>query len=732
MRKFCSDLEIERKIDSLLRKMTVEEKAGQLNQVGPSPVGGFEISLEEKQKMLAEGKITEEEFDRFLSEEKWDEQEDDIRTGRVGSFLGVRDARRRNHLQKIAVEQSRLGIPLLFGMDVIHGHRTMFPIPLAESCSWDETLFERTAQAAAVEAAADGIHWTFAPMLDIARDARWGRIAEGAGEDPYLASRYAAAKVRGFQGDDLTDPARILACAKHFIAYGAAIGGRDYNSADISLQTLWEVYMPPFIAACESGVATYMAAFNDLNGIPCSVNSYLLQDVLRDKLGFEGLVVSDAGSIWECIAHGVVADRKDAGKQALIAGIAIDMVSRCYLDFVPDMVLSGEIPEERLDEAVRQVLRLKYAKGLFDQPYTDETLEEKVTLCPEHRALARDAARKSMVLLKNNGILPMKKDCKIAVVGELSDIGSEMLGTWTLYGKGEETVTFIDALKTRNISFVYAPCCGVETPLDRQALQAVIIDADVVIAMVGELRDMSGEASSLSYIGLAGDQDEMLRLIKESNKPLVTVLVNGRPMAVGNAVSYSDAVLEAWHGGTETGNAIVDILFGDYNPSARLTTTFPNASGECPIYYNHVSTGRPTSDVRHSCKYIDSPLKPLYPFGYGLSYTTYTYNNLEVKALEDTLEVIVEVMNDGNMAGEETVQLYVQDVLASRARPVRELKGFKKIYLQPGELQKVSLSVPVNSLGFYNDSMEYIVEPGEFKIYVGHDSEAELCQSVVL
>lgn len=724
--------ETEKKIDDLLARMTLEEKTGQLNQVGPSPVGGFEISMEEKKRMLAEGKITEEELAHFLSEEKWDEQEDDIRAGRVGSFLGVHGAERCNHLQKVAVEQSRLGIPLLFGMDVIHGHRTMFPIPLAESCSWDEELFERTAQAAALEAAADGIHWTFGPMLDIARDARWGRIAEGAGEDPYLVSRYAAAKVKGFQGDDLTDPTRILACAKHFIAYGAAIGGRDYNSADISLQTLWEVYMPPFIAACESGAATYMAAFNDINGVPCTVSSYLLQDVLREKLGFEGLVVSDAGAVGECIDHGVAADRKDAGKQALLAGVAIDMVSRCYLDYLPELVRSGEVPMERLDEAVRQVLRVKFAKGLFEHPYTDPGLTEKVTLCEKHRALAREAARKSMVLLKNNGILPLKKSCRIVLVGELADLGREQLGTWTLFGKAEEAVTLAGALAGQGVNYSYVPCCGVELPLDKNALLSAVAEADVVIAAVGEMKDMSGEASSLSNIGLVGDQSEMLRTIRESGKPLVTVLMSGRPQAVGDAVAWSDAVLEAWHSGTEAGNGIADILFGDYNPSGRLTATFPNSSGECPVYYNHVPTGRPVSTVRHTCKYLDAPLKPLFSFGYGLSYTSYTYGNLSVKAEDDRLEAVVEVENTGAMAGEETVQLYVRDVLASRARPIRELKGFRKVFLKPGEKREVTIQVPISALGFYDDHMNYVVEKGEFRIYVGHDSETELCESVWL
>lgn len=732
MKKFCRNSETESKIDFLLQQMTLEEKAGQLNQVGPSPVGGFEISVEEKKKMYEEGVISKEEYERMMSDVQWDSQEDDVRAGRVGSFLGVCGSICCNHLQHVAVEESRLGIPLLFGMDVIHGHRTMFPIPLALSCSWDESLAEESSRIAAAEAAADGIHWTFAPMLDIARDARWGRIAEGYGEDPYLTSRFAAASVHGFQGDDLSNPDRILACAKHFVAYGAATGGRDYNSADISLQTLWDIYMPPFIAACESGVATYMAAFNDLAGIPCTVNTYLLQDVLRDKLGFEGFVVSDAGGIWECIPHGVVADRREAAKEALMAGVALDMVSRCYIEHLPELVQSGEVPEERLDEAVRQVLRLKYAKGLFDNPYTDTSKYDQVVLSEENRQMARNAARKSMVLLKNEGVLPLKKDCRIALVGELASQGKELLGTWNLYGRGEETITLPQALENRGANYRYVPCCGVKTPLDKEALRSAIADADVVIAVVGELEDMSGEASSLSYLGLAGDQNDMLRMIKESGKTLVTVLANGRPMAIREAVDYSDALLEAWHAGTETGNAVMDILFGDYNPSGRLTTTFPNSTGECPTYYNRVPTGRPASTVRHTCKYMDAPLKPLFPFGYGLSYTQYAYSNLRVKVEQDVISATVDVENCKDVAGEETVQLYVRDVVASMVRPIRELKGFCKVFLQPGEKKEITIQVPVSSLGFHNRDMNYVVEAGEFIIYVGHDSEAELCESIVL
>ena len=724
--------ETEKKIDRLMQQMTLEEKIGQLHQVGPSPVGGFEITLQEKQKMLEQGKITKEEYDRFFLNSKWDKEEDNIRKGRIGSFLGIHGAEKCNHLQRVAVEQSRLGIPLLFGLDVVHGFRTVFPIPLAESCSWDEEMFEQTARISAVEATAAGLNWTFAPMIDIARDARWGRIAEGAGEDPYLTARFAAAKVRGFQGEDFSSPDTIVACAKHFIAYGAAIGGRDYNSADMSLRTLWEIYMPPFIAACKAGVATFMASFNDLNGVPCTVNTWLLQDVLRDKLGFEGFVVSDAGAIWECIEHGVVADRKDAALKALNAGMAVDMVSHCYSEHLADLVAEGKVSMERLDIAVRQVLRVKFAKGLFEHPYVDATKEKEILICQKHRDIAREAARGSAVLLKNNGILPLGEEQRIAVVGELADNAKEMLGTWAGRSRAEETVSLLEGLRRRGLTVSYAPCCSVNTPFDKKQLEEVLADADVVIAAVGELADMSGEASSLSYIGLHGEQEKMIQAIKESGKPFVTVLFNGRPLAIGNVVEQSDAVLEAWHLGTEAGNAIGDILYGDYNPSGRLTTTFPNNSGECPLYYNHMSTGRPTSEVRHTCKYMDAPLKPLFPFGYGLSYTSYAYENLQIVDNGTSFEVSVAVTNTGSRAGKETVQLYVHDVLAGSVRPVRELKAFRKVFLQPGECKTVKLSVPVDSLGFYTETMEYVVEPGEFKVYVGHDSETTLCQSFFL
>lgn len=723
---FTVSSEEEKKIETLIAKMTVDEKIGQLNQVGPSPVGGFEISLKEKRLMLQEGKITKEEFERDLQGVQWDTRESDVRDGKIGSFLGMRGVEKCNHMQRIAVEESRLGIPLFFGLDVVHGLRTIFPIPLAESCSFDENLFEQTARVSAKEAAATGIKLTFAPMIDVCRDARWGRIAEGAGEDTYLTSRFASAKVRGFQGDDIAKSDRIAACAKHFVAYGAAIGGRDYNSADMSLQTLWETYLPPFKGAVDSGVATFMTSFNDLNGEPCTTSNYLLKNILRGKWDFGGAVISDSGAIGELIEHGTASDKSEAAKQALCAGIDIDMSSMCYTDHLKDSVLNGDIPMEVLDDAVRRVLKFKFALGLFDHPYTDESAGEKMYLCDEHIKLAREAGRRSIVLLKNDGILPLESSQKIAVVGELAAIRKEMLGTWAAMGRGSEAVCLLDGFAERNIAVTYEECCKVTGTFDRSALEKAVKDADVVIAAVGEYADMSGEASSLCNIGLHGEQEKMLSALKELGKPFVTVMFNGRPLAVPKAAELSNALVEAWHLGSQAGNSICDVLFGDYNPSARLTATFPNHSGECPIYYNHVSTGRPTSEIRHSCKYMDAPLKPLFPFGYGLSYTEYEYKDFSIKQDGERLCAQVTVKNTGKVAGEETVQLYAHMRKADRVRPIRELKAFCKVFLGAGEEKRVSLLVDRSAFKYYDMQMNLNDGKGLIDFYIGHDSTAEL------
>ena len=719
-------LEIEEKITELINKMTLDEKIGQLNQLGPSPLGGFEISLKEKKQMLEAGRITKEEFEAEVSEMKWDDREDDIREGKIGSFLSIRNVQKVNRFQKIAVNESRLGIPLLIGLDVVHGLRTIFPIPLAESCAFDEEVYEKSAEIAARETASMGINWTFAPMVDIARDARWGRIAEGAGEDTYLTSRFAAAKVRGFQGKDLSAPDRIVACAKHFAAYGAAEGGRDYNSANMSLQTLWETYMPPFKAAVDAGVATIMGAFNDINGIPCTTNPYLYNEVLRNMWDYDGMVVSDSCAISECLLHGNVETRADAAMETINAGLDMDMHSKCFIENLKDLVLAGKVSTETLDKAVRNVLRIKFAAGLFDHPFVDETLPEKVLLCEEHRAAALDAALKSIVLLKNNGVLPLNKKAKITVIGELAESRSDMLGTWAAMGQAEDCISLLDGLKNQGFEVTYERGFNVSGELDSDAILNAIEGADIVIAAMGETKDMSGEASSLADIGLHGRQNEAAKLVKTAGKPLVCVLFNGRPLAIEELNDTADAIVEAWHLGNEAGNAVAKVLFGDYNPTGRLTTTFPRHTGQCPLYYNHVPTGRPASAVQHSCKYYDIPVEPVFPFGFGLSYTEYDYSDLKVQVLGDKIAATVSVKNTGAVDGTETVQLYVRDKVASLVRPVKELKGFKKVSLNAGEEKQVTIEVNKNDLGYYNAKMEYVVEPGKFTLWMGHDSSCEL------
>ncbi len=720
------------KINKLLDEMTIDEKIGQLNQVGPSPVGGFEISLKELDKMLKSGRISQQEYENSVRGMYSDLREEEVRQGKIGSFLGVKGVDKCNKLQHIAVDESRLGIPLLIGLDIVHGYRTIFPIPLAESCCWDEDMFEKTSSIAAKETAASGINWTFAPMIDVARDARWGRIAEGAGEDTYLTSCFAKAKVRGFQGNELSNPEKIISCAKHFVAYGAAIGGRDYNTADVSLQTVFETYLPPFEAAVNEGAASIMSSFNDLNGVPCTTNSFLFQEILRKNWKFNGLVVSDAGAIGECVNHGTASDKKDAAYQALKAGIDIDMNSSSFSDNIKLLLEQGKITIDDIDRAVSNVLRIKIESGLFENPYTDEALGEKLYLCEEHKSLARDSARKSIVLLKNDGVLPLEKNIKIAVVGELANMRLEMLGTWRGMGCEQETVSLIDGLRENGINFVFEPCCSVDGFFDKEKLLTVIKDVDIVIAAVGEYQNMSGEAASLRNIDLHGRQNEMLKAIFDEGKKLITVLFNGRPLAITEAVNNSNAVVEAWQLGSQAGNAICDVIFGDYNPSGRLTTTFPNNSGECPIYYNHVSTGRPTSEIKHSCKYMDSPLTPLFPFGFGLSYTDYQYDNLVLSKAKDEISVSVDVRNIGSVEGTETVQVYVKDCVASRTRPVRELKAFKKVTLKPSELKTVKMVVPKDSLMFYDANMKKVFETGDFEFFVGHDSTAVLSKIVTI
>ncbi|NHC42514.1 glycosyl hydrolase [Bacillus sp. MM2020_1] len=725
----------ENKINELISKMTLEEKVGQLTQIVPSLFGAFEEIITK----LVEGEIS---FQEFQAMEK-NYHKDEIKEGILGSMGGVTGAEISNELQKIAVEESRLGIPLLFGLDVIHGYKTIFPIPLAEACSWDMELIEKTAEIAAKETSAAGIHWTYAPMVDISRDSRWGRVAEGAGEDTYLASVIAAARVKGFQGEDLSNAESILACAKHFAAYGGAVGGRDYNTVDMSLQTLHEVYLPPFKAAANAGVATFMSAFNDLNGIPCTVNNYLLTDVLREQFGFKGFVVSDANSIAECVIHGSSVDRKEASKKALLAGLEVDMSHGTYQQDLPEQINNGDIPEEVLNEAVRRVLRVKFHLGLFDNPYrTNKEIEAKTLLAPEHVGVAREMAQRSIVLLKNeDNILPLKKNLKkIAVIGPLADNKKEMLGTWAITGDPEEVVTVLSGIQSivdKDTEIVFSKGCEVtgDEGIDFNTAVQIASESDVIIAVVGENADMSGEASSRMDLNLPGRQEDLLKALHQTGKPVVVVLINGRPLAIPWAAENVSAIVEAWQLGIQSGNAVADVLFGDYNPSGKLVATFPYSVGQVPIYYNHSKTGRPAGKVKFTSKYIDGPAEPLYPFGFGLSYTTFKYENLVIEpevTKESLATLYVDVINTGERAGEEIVQLYVSDVVASRVRPVKELKGFKKIMLQPGERRTVTFDLPINNLGFYNEAMEYVVEPGLFKVTVGSNSQAGLDGSFIV
>lgn len=725
--------EIEKKIDELMSKMTLEEKIGQICQIGPSPVGGFEITEEQAAQLLKDRSISQATYEAIINHTMMDSREDDVRNGKVGSFIGIKDANTTNHLQKIAVEESRLGIPLIMGLDVIHGHKTIFPTPLAQACSFDDETFVESTAIAAKEAAEDGIHWTYAPMVDIARDSRWGRITEGVGEDPYLGYRYAAAMVRGFQGenlDELKKPEHIAACVKHFAGYGGAEGGRDYDTVDMSLAKFYEIYLPPYAGAIKAGVATAMAAFNDMNGYPCTTNKWLLTDLLRDKMGFEGFVISDAYAIQECVNHGTSKDIREAAKQALEAGLDMDLNSNVYAAHMMDLIKSGEVSEETLDTSVRRILRIKYQLGLFENPYT-EIPEVTSKLCPEHRAVARKIARKSIVLLKNDKrILPLSKKTKLAVVGEMASNRDEMHGAWAVSPDFGTAVSLVDGLKNAGIDFVYEKCVSETEPLDLELLKNTVKDADIVIAAVSYTS--AGEAHSSCKLELQGDQMLMLEELKKMGKTVVTVLFNGRPLALGNIEDYSDAFVEAWHLGTEAGNAVCDVLFGDYNPSGRLTATVPYYSGQWPIYYNHPNTGRPTNESEWTCKYRDAPLFPLYCFGYGLSYTEFEYSNIKLEKVGDELKATVIVKNIGDVAGEETVQLYIHRRNATRVRPVKELKGYAKAFLQPGEEKEVIITVPREHLGYFDMNAEYVTDESDFDIWMAHDSTCELgCHQVI-
>ncbi len=698
--------DIENRIGALLARMTLAEKLGQLQQLDGEGNGNFRPEHVEM-----------------------------VRKGLLGSTLNVRGAQRTNQLQRVAVEESRLKIPLLFGFDTIHGYRTIFPIPLAEAASWDPSLAERSSSIAAQEAYAVGLRWTFAPMVDIARDPRWGRITEGAGEDPYLGATFARARVRGFQGNDYSKPGKILACAKHWVAYGAAEGGRDYNTTEMSENTLRSIYFPPFKAAVDAGVGTLMSAFNSLNGIPTSANSFTLTKVLRDEWKFEGFVVSDYTAVKELINHGYAADDKEAARLALSAGVDMEMVSRLFNQNAPALLQEGKLSQAKVDEAVRRILRIKFRLGLFDHPYVDESLEKSALLSAGNRAVARDIAGRSMVLLKNErDTLPLQKTVSsIAVIGPLADDSRSPLGWWSGDGRDQDTVTPLAGIRSKvslQTKVIYAKGCEVTGDSTAGFAEATTAarNSDIAIVFVGEAKEMVGEAASRASLELPGRQLDLVKEVSRAGKPTIVVLVNGRPPTIGWIVENVPAILESWMGGTESGNAIADILFGDVNPGGKLPVTFPRLTGQVPIYYNHLNTGRPPeANNRYTSKYFDAPWTPQFPFGYGLSYTQFKISNLQLNSSrirpDGMVRMTAEVENTGKRAGDEVVQLYIRDVAASISRPVKELKGFQRVSLQPGEKRNVEFVVGPEQLGFYNHELKFVVEPGQFRVMVGSSSE---------
>lgn len=714
---------IDRRVDSLIRLMTLEEKVGQLHQITSD--------------FAATGPITRD-----------GEKQDRVRKGMVGSYLNVTGAARTRSLQEIAM-QSRLKIPLLFAQDVIHGFRTIFPLPLAEAASWDMDAIERSARIAAKEAAASGIHWTFAPMVDISRDPRWGRVMEGAGEDTYLGSQIAKARVKGFQGKSIGDVDALLACAKHFAAYGAAEGGRDYNTTDMSWRRLYEVYLPPFQAAQEAGVASFMNSFNDINGIPATGHKYLQRKILKGDWNFKGIVVSDWGSVGEMVNHGFAADLADAAKKAILAGCDMDMESRAYSAHLAALVKKKEVDIKLLDDAVRRILRKKFELGLFEDPYrfSNEAREQSIWNEKTHLNAARDMAKKSIVLLKNeaigtekNSLLPLRgmKNKKIALLGPLVKAIDDNNGFWS-YSWPDDSVRVVSLWKGMMTKFgtdnnlLYAKGCDI-TGNDTSGFAAarqVALQSDVIIISVGELANMSGEAKSRSSIHLPGVQEQFVQAMAALGKPVVVLISAGRPLIFNWIADNVPAIVYTWWLGTEAGNAIADVLSGDYNPSAKLPMTFPRSEGQIPIYYNYFSTGRPfkhETDNNYVTAYKDLQNSPRYPFGFGLSYTRFEYGSIKLSAdtIEQTQKLLatIQVSNAGSFEGEEVVQLYVQDVTASLVRPVRELKAFQKIKLMPGESKEVTFVITNKELSFYQEDLRLIAEPGLFHIFIGGSSQA--------
>lgn len=707
------DPKMDKFISTLMGKMTLEEKLGQLNQLS------------------GEGDITG-------PQSKTDYLEA-IKAGKVGSMLNVFTVKYTKKLQRHAVEETRLGIPILFGYDVIHGHRTIFPISLGEAASWDLQAIQQSARIAAIEASAEGIHWTFAPMVDISRDPRWGRISEGAGEDPYLGALIARARITGFQGDDLARPDTILATAKHFAVYGLAQAGRDYHSTDVSDVELWNTYLPPFKATVDAGVATFMTAFNDLNGVPATGNRYLLTDVLKKQWQFKGFVVSDYTAVNELVPHGYAATDKHAAELSLNAGLDMEMVGQLFLGNVKTLIQEGKVKEAQVDDAVRRILEMKYRLGLFDDPYryNNEKRQAREIYKPEYLEAARDVARKSIVLLKNkNQVLPLSKSIKsIAVIGPLADSRRDMLGSWHAAGNWDKPFTLLDGIKAKvdpdvTVTYVKGASYDFYSSDESGFAEAIAVaeKADVIVLGMGESGRMSGEARSRTSIDIPGNQQKLMRELKKLGKPMVLVLMNGRPLSISWEDEQLDAIVETWFAGTMGGHAIADVLFGDYNPSGKLPVTFPRNLGQVPIYYNMKNTGRPhVPNGEYTSHYLDVANSPLYPFGYGLSYTQFSYSNIHLDkttmAANGVLTASISVTNTGNYDGKETVQLYIRDLVGSITRPVKELKGFKQIELKKGETKTVEFKITAHHLAFYRQDLTFGAEAGDFKLFIGGDSE---------
>lgn len=718
------------RVEPLLKKMTIEEKLGQLSQFSnPYVSTGTSASKEQNAKV-----------------------DDFVRQGQVGSFLNILGAEETGRLQKIAIEESRLGIPIIFGYDVIHGYKTIFPVPLGEAASFDRAAIEKSARVAAIESAANGLHWTFAPMVDISRDPRWGRIMEGSGEDVYLGCEAAKARVHGFQGDNLSDANTIAACVKHFAAYGAAIGGRDYNAADMSERMMYEVYLPPYKAAVDAGVATVMSSFNTNGGVPASGDRWLQTELLKKEWNFEGFVVSDWTSVTELSYHGIAETPYDAAYSGLNAGVDMDMMGKLYIDYGKKLIADKKITEAQIDEMVRRVLNIKFKLGLFDKPfqYCDVKKEKELTLHPDHLSASRDVARRSVVLMKNDeNVLPLSKSIKrIAVIGPLANDKDAPLGNWRAMADTNTAVSLLEGIKAavgNKVEVTYAEGCKLTTTYpygffapvninttDRSGFADAIQkaqNADVVVIALGEVAMMSGECRSYADISLKGLQAELLREIKKLGKPVVLTLFTGRPLVLTDAVEYTDAILNCWLLGSQSGNAIADVLFGDYNPSGKLPASFPYHVGQIPIFYEQLSTGRPYNPdpSGFGTKYRDIPNDPLFPFGFGLSYTTFSYTDLKLSkpaiSMNDSIAITATVKNTGTFDGEEVVQLYIRDVVGNGvARPLKQLKGFEKVMVSKGSAREVTFTIHASDLAFYRLDKQWAPEAGKFEVFVGTSS----------